>query len=96
MAICTITQTDALGFVPSEVTLSGTVKKLVGGELVAVERRINLYRNDESAVMASCYSDATDGTFSFTVNGSSNDRFRIIVNGVAGENSQIFDDITGV
>ena len=73
-----------------EIIFSGTVKL----DSVGVVRKIIGYKQLTPNVMVETTSDSA-GDWSLTMNGGSNDLFRIIAVGIDGENSQIFDRLGG-
>lgn len=72
-------------------TISGTVLK----DSVGVARRVIIYNNKEPLVVLGDVT-STDGTgvFAVSVKAGSNDRFRIICIGLAGENSEIYEEVS--
>lgn len=82
-------------FKKSMITISGTIKKLEGSELVAQQREVLLYCRLGNLYCGSARSDS-NGAFSFEVQGLPTDEFRVVVVGESGENSQIFEHIMGV
>lgn len=72
-------------------TISGTVLK----DSVGVARRIIIYNNQElQVVLGNVTSTVGTGVFTVNVKAGSNDRFRIICIGGAGENSVIFENVS--
>jgi len=78
----------ALGGKIATVTISGTVQS--GG--AAAVREILIYKAPFDDLAGSTKSDSL-GDFSITLNGGSNDCFRVICVGVAGENSVIYEHV---
>lgn len=71
-------------------TLAGTVTSSGAG----VRRELLVMRYGDPAICTRGWS-ATDGTFSFTLNGNANDKYTVIAVGQDGEQSQIFNAIAG-
>lgn len=72
-------------------TLSGVVTKAGSG----VARRVMVYNvNAPEILMGNVTSAADTGAYSATIKAGSNDRFRVICIGAAGENSEIFENVS--
>ena len=71
------------------ITFSGTVK--VNG--VGISRKILGYKKRFPDMPWQTVSDSS-GNFTLSIPGGSNDEFRLICIGEAGENSQIFEHLT--
>jgi hypothetical protein len=80
-----------VGALPKQITLSGTV--MLDG--VGVIRAINVFKNGDYSSLAGVCSSDVNGDFSLSVVGGSNDYFSIICAGASGENSLIYDYVTG-
>lgn len=70
------------------VTISGTVQS--GGS--AASRDILIYKYPFNDLSGQATSDSS-GNFSILVNGGSNDCFRVICVGIAGENSVVYERV---
>jgi hypothetical protein len=68
------------------VTVAGTVQD---STFAYVARRVIGYRNEDETVEAFTTTSNGSGVIATTTNGNHNDRWRVIVVGIAGENSQI-------
>lgn len=72
-------------------TLSGTVTKAGAG----VVRRVLIYKIGEPEILrGDVNSAAGTGVYSATIKAGSNDRFRVVCIGAAGENSEIFENVS--
>lgn len=71
-------------------TIAGTVT--VDGNPAA--RVVLIYKNNDYNLLASTVSDPDTGVWSVEVAAGVNDRLRVVCVGGAGENSQVFDQIT--
>jgi len=71
------------------VSISGVVKK----NTVGASRKILLLRNNEVIPEQAIFS-AGSGNYSFSVTANANDFFTVVVQGLAGEHSQIFNGVT--
>lgn len=73
--------------------LSTTLAGVVLANNSPVRRMVHVYKNNDTAPLASLWSDPADGSWQVTVPGGGNDRFRVVVVGAPGENSQIFEHL---
>lgn len=74
------------------VTFSGIVRKMMNGVISGVSRTLHFYKDD---VLLAEITSASDGTFSVSVRSLANQVFRVICVGVEGEESQIFENVSG-
>lgn len=73
---------------PATVTLAGSVTS----SGAPVQRSVLVYRNNATAPEAEIVS-AADGSFSSTLGGNANDKFRVLIIGIGDEYSKVFDRI---
>lgn len=79
----------------SAIALSSTQSPLSGSVLVdgvGVSRRILIYKNTDNYASVDIVSEA-DGTWSAEVNGTSNDRFRVVIVGQNDEYTKAFANV---
>lgn len=78
-------------FEASYVSLSGTVTV----DEVPAKRQVLIYKNYATSYTHELFSDSVTGEWSVSTVGGSNDKFRVIIVGLEGEFSKIFEDVVG-